>query len=567
MRRKHPVVDRLRAALMLGVSLGLAGCAGLAERGEPAPLQQSLSSHAGQDDLLTAGLGWVGLASPTPPAFDGGADSLRRRAVWSNWRGIAQISEQGLGAAMLQQPAVPGRELHALLELHHGGGRHRVMLQLPDSFDAQRPCLVVSASSGSRGIYGAIALAGGWGLPRGCAVAYTDKGGGTDWIAPGAIRGPQLDGRLTATSDGTARYALAGPASGVAIPHLHSAANPEAEWGEYVRQAATWAREQLAALVPGLDAADESAWRVIATGVSNGGGAVLQAAALDWPVDAIVAVSPNVLPGTGGRALFDYATEAALWMPCAAGAETLRGALLAVDPAASQARCRSLQEAGMLARRVGAESATEAALAHLRGSGWTPAALESAVASTRLDLWRAVAAGYASAYLRRGPDNMPCGYRYAMAAGSDPALWWSDSSGIPPGAGVLLEDAQASGEDPHFAGLVCLRQLWTGQSEEAQSLRAGIEQTRAGAPRRGLPIWLLHGTDDGLVPLAFSSAAWAQAHHAQGGLRYQPLPRAQHFDALLGLPGAAERYTALMPSAYAALDAAWAMLEASPAVD
>ena len=38
---------------------------------------------------------------------------------------------------------------------------------------------MTATSSGSRGVYGAIGSAGEWGLKRGCAVAYTDKGTGT----------------------------------------------------------------------------------------------------------------------------------------------------------------------------------------------------------------------------------------------------------------------------------------------------------------------------------------------------------------------------------------------------
>ena len=36
-----------------------------------------------------------------------------------------------------------------------------------------------ATSSGSRGVYGAIST-GEWGLKKGCAVAYTDKGAGTE---------------------------------------------------------------------------------------------------------------------------------------------------------------------------------------------------------------------------------------------------------------------------------------------------------------------------------------------------------------------------------------------------
>ena len=60
-----------------------------------------------------------------------------------------------------------------------GTGITTVMLQIPAGFDRGQPCLVVAASSGSRGIYGALPTAGEWGLRHGCAVAHSDKGTGT----------------------------------------------------------------------------------------------------------------------------------------------------------------------------------------------------------------------------------------------------------------------------------------------------------------------------------------------------------------------------------------------------
>src|SRR5260370_33761075 len=54
-----------------------------------------------------------------------------------------------------------------------------MMVQVPDSYDLAHGCIVAAPSSGSRGVYGAIATAGEWGLKHGCAVAYTDKGTGT----------------------------------------------------------------------------------------------------------------------------------------------------------------------------------------------------------------------------------------------------------------------------------------------------------------------------------------------------------------------------------------------------
>ena len=51
-------------------------------------------------------------------------------------------------------------------------------MQVPDSFNTAAPCIVLGPSSGSRGVYGAIATASEWGLKRGCAVALTDAGKG-----------------------------------------------------------------------------------------------------------------------------------------------------------------------------------------------------------------------------------------------------------------------------------------------------------------------------------------------------------------------------------------------------
>jgi hydroxybutyrate-dimer hydrolase len=61
---------------------------------------------------------------------------------------------------------VPGREFQALAKLPGARQPHRVLVQLPDAFEPANPCVVVTASSGSRGVYGAIALAGSWGLSK-----------------------------------------------------------------------------------------------------------------------------------------------------------------------------------------------------------------------------------------------------------------------------------------------------------------------------------------------------------------------------------------------------------------
>jgi hydroxybutyrate-dimer hydrolase len=200
----------------------------------------------------------------------------------------------------------------------------------------------------------------------------------------------------------------------------------------------------------------------------------------------------------------------------------------------------------------------------MQAAGWTDAAMRAGALSVAFDLWRAVAAGYASAYARTPAGAMPLGYRYAVrdaqgapvaATPTEAMLWWSDSSGIPPGNGVVLLDPP--GDEGRMAGLVGLRALATDDA----TVRAAVAATRARPPREGLPILLLHGLDDGLVPEWTNSApyaAFAREHGARLG--YWRIERAQHFDAFLGNPALAARYVPLMPQAYAALDAMLAHL-------
>src|SRR5690606_9488372 len=99
--------------------------------------------------------------------------------------------------------------------------------------------------------------------------------------------------------------------------HAHSLDNPEADWGRHVRQAAEYALQVLDDALPAAAPFEFDNTRVIAVGISNGGGAVLRAAELEggW-LDGVVAAEPNVTVA-GARPLYDYASEAALLQPCA----------------------------------------------------------------------------------------------------------------------------------------------------------------------------------------------------------------------------------------------------------
>ena len=126
-----------------------------------------------------------GAIDPTDPA------QLRRLAIYNNYRALVDTSGGG-GYGSLYGPTVdapagsgPGRPD---LRLGVSGATTgavtardvTMMVQIPEFFgQAGRPaCIVTGPSSGSRGVYGAIGTSGEWGLKKGCAVAYTDKGTG-----------------------------------------------------------------------------------------------------------------------------------------------------------------------------------------------------------------------------------------------------------------------------------------------------------------------------------------------------------------------------------------------------
>ena len=234
------------------------------------------------------------------------------------------------------------------------------------------------------------------------------------------------------------------------------------------------------------------------------------------------------------------------------------------------ARCASLAQAGLV---EGEDVAAQADFAwrKMREAGWSEQALRAGALSVDFDLWRSVAATYASAYGRYRAGEHPCGFGFSAqnadfsprpATAAERAAWWSDASGIPPGNGVGIIDPRLAMPDLAWAGLQCLRALAVEDGEDARRVLAGVEATRAGLPRAGLPVVLVHGVDDGLIPISFTSdpyAAWAR--EAGRDVSLWRVNGAQHFDGFLILPDFASRYVPLIPYVHAALDRAVAHLD------
>ena len=291
-----------------------------------------VSEHRGADDLLTAGLGLDGLRAMAAPAFADPehptAAELRRRAIWSNWRGIADlVPGGGYGELYGSVANVPGREFSALATVPGARQPHRVLAQVPDAFDQAKRCVVVTASSGSRGIYGSIAVAGAWGLPKGCAVAYTDKGAGTDYVDLAAGPGAAEDAgaAFVPATDRHQRHCLQARAL---AGQSGSGLGPPCAAGRGLRAAIAQCR------VPGRDAVrlrqyprhrgGHFQWR--RRGVARG-----RTRAATW-LDAVVAGEPNITADGSAPALrLHHRSRAADAVRLAAArpaADAVRGAAL-----------------------------------------------------------------------------------------------------------------------------------------------------------------------------------------------------------------------------------------------
>src|SRR3546814_14890924 len=77
---------------------------------------------------------------------------------------------------------------------------------------------------------------------------------------------------------------------------MHSGDNPEGDWGRHVIQAAQFGLAMLDRAFPAEAPFTPQNTKIIATGISNGGGAVLQAAGLDQEhfFAGVVALEPDV---------------------------------------------------------------------------------------------------------------------------------------------------------------------------------------------------------------------------------------------------------------------------------
>lgn len=518
------------AALTLAAAgtLVLASCGG---SNDPAPVVNVKPSFiAGDiremaydgvtDDLLTGGLGKTGLLAAAPLFANAAAPTvaeLRRNAIHTNYRAVLDYTAAGgfgrlygpnidaSGADTLGEGKVAGTEHIAVVD--DGSGQRNVvlMVQVPTTFDPANACIVTGGSSGSRGVYGAIGTAGEWGLKRGCAIAYADKGTGNglhDLMSDASI---QIDGTLaTAAAAGTqahfranlsdaerAAYNAAFP-NRVAYKHAHSQQNPEKDWGLNTLQAVKLAlyvlNQKYGDAISGqpsqrsvkLDAANTI---VIASSISNGGATALAAAEQDTEglIDGLAVTEPSAQPGdnpgltirqgsatvaTHSKPLVDYFTYANVYQACALLSSQ---AGLSLNPAfwpaayttSSQARCASLKARGLLAADT-PEGQSDEALAKMNSYGWQSEHNFLQQSHFRFAT-NAIAMTYVNSLGRFSVTDNVCGFSFAAtdATGNvvaqNPffqASLFATGNGVPPTTGInVVYNDSVGGAKIDFLGV------------------------------------------------------------------------------------------------------------------
>lgn len=642
--RPVPLVRTLAA--MVAVTVVLSACHGSDEVNSPPPTNtlpsfiasasvRTQSYDGTTDDLLTAGLGKTGLASATAPAIANAAQptaaELRRLAIWANYRALVDMTANGgygrfwgpnvdlNGNDTLGEGKIAGKEYLAFADDGSGTQNVTMLVQIPASFNPDQPCIVTATSSGSRGVYGAISAAGEWGLKRGCAVAYNDKGSGNGAHELSSNRVTLIDGTLQdATAAGKNSFFTANLGNTdlatynsqfpnrYAFKHAHSQQNPEKDWGKNTLQAiqfAYWALNDSYGTLNGATRNvryESGSITTIAASVSNGGGASLAAAEQDtsgW-ITAVVVGEPQInlrLPaqvsvaqggvpvGAFGKPLADYMTLANMLQPCAAlapaaaGAPYLTALPLATTTSIRTARCTSLASAGVI---TGTNTTTQAinALALLHQNGYQT---DSDV--LQAPMWDsqavpAVAVTYADAYAKASVTANLCAFSFgttsaAGAAGVTPAVSpmltvFGNGNGVPPTNGINLvfnagagaADHRLASADGSFAGASCLRTLWTNGT-----LTGSVEAIRVNANLHGKPAIIVQGRADALVPINHASRPYLGLNQlSEGGaskLSFYEVTNAQHFDAFLGVAGFDSRFVPLHYYNIQALNLMWSHLK------
>lgn len=511
---------------------------------------------------------------------------LRKVSYFNNITALIDTTIAGgygrLYGPSAQDSIIPGHEYIAYSKDTTNQIAASLMLHIPDSFDFKHPCLIVSPSSGSRGLYGAVGTTGSWALLNRCAIVYTDKGTAPGFYFPDKNAGYDLLGQylehthVRESTNGPLTFApklsladrnfLKAHPDAVLTKHAYSKNNLESDWGKYVLQAAEFGLFQLNRHIITNELKQavltKQSTIIIAASISNGGAASIRAAEQDsdnW-IDAVVVAEPNIYVSNDSPLTissqgktneinsqygFSYFTLINLYSPCAVLSKQS-----AQQPFANHSEqavkianswCENLVKDGYLEKSLTA-SYPEQAQTILEKNGILPNQATLRPLSQVIQLWPALAATYANQFLLSGVGDSVCGvyFSHKNLPAAERKLLAANSNGIPPTAKISL--AQAKSKTPYQVAK-CFYQL-----NQNKKLLASMQKAKADLNLRSKPTIIIHGRDDNLIAPNHSSRAYYARHQTQSpqeNLKYYEVTNAQHFDAFISLPHYADKFIPL----------------------
>jgi hydroxybutyrate-dimer hydrolase len=535
------------------------------------------------DDLLTAGWSYAALSQrKMDKTFDKmDAASRRKIAYFNNIIALIDTTEAGgygrLTTIKRNPIPIAGFEYLSYALNEQNQLDTTLMLQIPDNFDLKKSCIIVAATSGSRGIYGAVGTVGSWALINGCAIAYTDKGTGSGFYFFDEQKGYSITGEYSRASEKNvltyfnetdlqqSRLLKHFPTA-IATKQAHSQDNVERKFGEYVVQATKFALFQLNAhFAENKHRFTPENSLIIAASISNGGAASLRAVEFDTNglFDGVVAAEPNIYPpqndtleiiktgvkvATHSTPGYDYFIAQNLYSPCA----------LLSKPVAQTAHkqqledwCNRLKTDGYI---QGDSTPSLAANAIMKlsalGIGENKQLLSPLMDAIKI--WPALAITYTNQFGRFAFEDTICDSIFTalnpqgepVALGSDRReRLFADSNGIPPTAGIAIYNIDK--EKSAYDLAVCFDKL-----SNTARVREGINEVIASGNLHQTPTIIVHGENDNLVEPNHTSRAYYgtllhRKMHTPEKIRYFEVRNAQHFDAFLTLPQFASTYVPL----------------------
>jgi hydroxybutyrate-dimer hydrolase len=325
---------------------------------------------------------------------------------------------------------------------------------------------------------------------------------------------------------------------------------------------------------------------VIASSVSNGGGASVRAVEQDHDhlIDGLAVGEPNVNPkftskftivqgsrppfAAHSRPLIDYITLVNVFQGCASAAPAYATAPLNLAPSA--ARCASLRAKGLLTSTTTPDQAAEAQ-AIINKFGILPEQNLVQPGYWFAYVPQSISVTYANSYGRFSVLDNLCNYSFgATAAAGVPAPLapageaqiFGTSNGIPPTSGINLINNAAPGgakedrvstPDQDLAGALCLRSLAIGHdavtgaplaataADQAHRIAAGVEDIIASGNLHRVPAIFVTGRNDGILPPNFASRAYFGLDNVREGslspLHYYEVTNAHHLDTFNQFPG------------------------------